>query len=197
MAYVKSEIKRLSKEAGSKAAARKEAEKWFQDSLKDRSVTEAKYTRYRFEPGKIYVFKYEDPKYTKELPWRYKNPVVLAIEQVDKNDLGINLNLLPVKIKEELLDDLYRRLEPQIKSAQKGKDALNATGQKPLRITYEGIKKYLERYGFEFAIRQYIPERKKEQAVVTYNRWPDIALCNFIELNGATVNQIRRLFNQR
>ena len=197
MAYVKSEIRRLSKEAGSKTSARKEAEKWFQDSLRDRTVTEAKYTRNRFEPGKIYVFRYETPKYENEIPWWDKNPVVLAIEQVDKNDLGINLNLLPVKLKEQLLDDLYKRLEPQIKSAQKGMNALNATGQKPLKITYDGMKAYLEKFGYDFAIRQYIPERKKDQAVVSYNRWPDIALCDFIELNGATVNQIRRLFNRR
>ena len=59
------------------------------------------------------------------------------------------------------------------------------------------MKSYLKNYGFDFAIRQYIPARKNNQAVVSYNRWPEIALCDFIELNGANVAQIRRLFNQR
>jgi hypothetical protein len=195
MGYVKNRIKELSKESGSMNAAKKTAEKWFEDSVKSRKLTEAEYTRARFEPGKIYVFEYTP--ITENLPWFDKNPVVLAIEQVDGNDLGINLNLLPVEFKEQLLDDLYNRLERQINRASSGKRGLDAEGQKPLRITYDGMKAYLKRFGFDFAIRQYIPNRKNNQAVITYNRWPDIALCDFIDLEGTTVQQIRAMFSNR
>ena len=195
MGYVKNRIKELSKESGSINAAKKTAEKWFEDSVKSRKLTEAEYTRVRFEPGKIYVFEYTP--ITENLPWFDKNPVVLAIEQVDGNDLGINLNLLPVEFKEQLLDDLYNRLERQINRASSGKRGLDAEGQKPLRITYDGMKAYLKRFGFDFAIRQYIPNRKNNQAVITYNRWPDIALCDFIDLEGTTVQQIRAMFSNR
>jgi len=195
MGYVKNRIKELSKESGSINAAKKTAEKWFEDSVKSRKLTEAEYTRARFEPGKIYVFEYTP--ITENLPWFDKNPVVLAIEQVDGNDLGINLNLLPVEFKEQLLDDLYNRLERKINRASSGKRGLDAEGQKPLRITYDGMKAYLKRFGFDFAIRQYIPNRKNNQAVITYNRWPDIALCYFIDLEGTTVQQIRAMFSNR
>jgi len=195
MGYVKNRIKELSKESGSINAAKKTAEKWFEDSVKSRKLTEAEYTRARFEPGKIYVFEYTP--ITENLPWFDKNPVVLAIEQVDGNDLGINLNLLPVEFKEQLLDDLYNRLERQINRASSGKRGLDAEGQKPLRITYDGMKAYLKRFGFDFAIRQYIPNRKNNQAVITNNRWPDIALCDFIDLEGTTVQQIRAMFSNR
>lgn len=195
MGYVKNRIKELSRESGSINAAKKTAEKWFEDSVKNRKLTEAEYTRSRFEPGKIYVFEYSP--ITENLPWFDKNPVVLAIERVDGNDLGINLNLLPVEFKEQLLDDLYNRLEGQINRASSGKRGLDAQGQKPLRITYDGMKVYLKRFGFDFAIRQYIPNRKNNQAVITYNRWPDIALCDFIDLEGTTVQQIRAMFSNR
>lgn len=195
MGYVKDKIKELSKEAGSKKRARSVAESWFNESVGSRRLTEASYVRSRFEPGKIYVFNYSP--ITKDLPWYDMNPVVLAIERVDDNDLGVNLNLLPVKVKEQLLDDLYRRSEGVIKNASKGSKALNAKTQTSLRITYEGMKTYLKQHGCDFAIRQYKPNRKSRQAVVSYNRWPDIALCDFISLNGTTVAQIRAMFSKR
>lgn len=195
MGYVKNRIKELSREAGSKKAARKRAEDWFEESVKDRRITEAKYTRNRFQPGKIYVFEYNP--ITENLPWFDKNPVVLAIEQVDGNDLGINLNLLPVKLKEQLLEDLYNRLENQIDASGSKRKASDAEKQKPLRITYDGMKAYLKRFGFDFAIRQYIPNRKINQAVVSYDKWPDIALCDFIDLNGTSVQRVRAMFSNR
>lgn len=195
MGYVKDRIKELIKESGSKGRARTNAEKWFDETKKSVRENEVYQTRNRFEPGKIYVFEYEP--ITENLPWFDQNPVVLAIEQLDSNDLGVNLNLIPVELKEQLLDDLYSRFSGQIKSATTGSREYNANIQKPLRITYDGMKKYLERFGYDFAIRQYIPSRKQNQTVVSYNKWPEIALCDFIELNGATVQQIRRLFNRR
>jgi len=192
MGYVKNRIKELSKEAGSKSKARSASEKWFKESSKSRSLTEAQQTRSRFEPGKIYVFDYKP--ITKDLPWFDASPLVLALEHKGENDLGINLNLLPNKIKEELLDTLYDRMKGQIKNATSGKRGENALRQAPLRITYEGMSAYLKRYGYDFAIRQYVPNRKIRQTVVSYTKWPEIALCDFIELHGTTIAQIRRMF---
>lgn len=193
MGYVKDRIDELSKNAGSKKLAKAEAELWFEKAKRSRRTNEAIQTRDRFLPGKIYVFDY-DPKYDYE--WYDQNPVVLAIERVGDNDLGINLNLLPTDLKEDLLDDLYTRFEGQINNATTGSRAYNANAQRPLRITYEGMKTYLKRHGFDFAIRQYIPSRKTRQTVVSYTTWPEMALCDFIDLNGATVQQVRALFNR-
>jgi len=195
MGYVKREIKNLIKEAGSKSKARSAAEEWYNNAVRSRSIKEATRVRARFEPGKIYVFRYNP--ITENLPWFDQNPVVLAIERVDDNDLGINLNLLPVRVKEQLMDDLYNRMEGQINNASTGNKNNNATAQTPLRITYSGMKAYLNRFGCEFAIRQYKPNRKTSQSVVSYQSWPKIALCDFIALNGATVRGIRLLFSRR
>lgn len=192
MGYVKKKIKELIKESGSKNKARSTAEAWFKESMKSRSLTEVMQTRDRFEPGKIYVFDYKPT--TKDLPWFDKNPVVLAIGSKGENDLGINLNLLPIIVKEKLLDDLYTRTKNQMKNNNMGSGKENALRQAPLKITYEGMSSYLKQFGCDFAIRQYIPTGKSRQSVVSYSKWPDIALCDFIELNGTTIAQIRRLF---
>ena len=107
MGYIKQRIAELSKEYGGKVKASIACMDWYEAGIKSKSVNEAKLTRTRFQPGKIYVFKY-DPKYKKELPWFDENPVVLAIEQINNNDLGINLNLLPTPFKEKLLDELIK-----------------------------------------------------------------------------------------
>ena len=191
MGYIKKRIKELIKESNSKAKARTAAEEWFNSAIKSRAIKEAKVTRDRFLPGKIYVFEYRPV--TENLPWWDKNPVVLSIEQKGQTDLGVNLNLLPVEFKERLLDRLYDMMEGQIKSAsvRKSGDAIN---QRPLRITYDGMKAFLDSEGYGFALRQYRPDRKINQAVVAYEKWPEIILCDFIKLEGTTINEVKRLF---
>ena len=191
MGYVKKTIRELSKEAGSKSKAKDLAEKWYKDGLRTVSEKTVQKTGGRFQPGKIYVFRYNP--ITPDLEWFDKNPMVLAIEQVNGKDLGINLNLLPGSVKEDLLDELYTRMEGQIKFNSAGRSGASNEGS--LRITYSGMKAYLKRYGYDFAIRQYIPSRKSNQGVVSYSKWPEAALCNFIALDGATVGKIRGLFN--
>jgi hypothetical protein len=179
---------------GSKPNAAKEAQKWYSKALRsfrDNSVAKAKILP--FMPGKIYVFRYDNPKTLDYLAWWDRNPVVLALDPVGNNDCGINLNLLPLEIKEQLLDDVYTKLSSMIESEIKGNEK-NANYQGQLDITYEGAKKYLDKYGFGFAVRQYVPELKRKQAVVSYENWHLIALCDFIELEGASLASIQRQF---
>ena len=75
-------------------------------------------------------------------------------------------------------------------------DVYEAVSGRAQRITYDGVKAYLDRYGFGFAIRQYIPSRKRSQAVVSNEAWPKIALANLIEINGATTRMVRLLHTQ-
>ncbi len=203
MGYIKNRIQELSKQHGGKIKASIASMEWFQNAIKSKKVSEAQITRNRFESGKIYVFEYF-PKYEKELPWFDKNPVVLGIEQVGKNDFGINLNLLPVPFRETLLDELFTKMHIKVNKEESGiiselfgidNDIKNdALIEKPLKITYVGMKKYLEKFGYDFALRQYIPSRKKGQAVVSYSKWPEIALCDFMDFNGTNLMKVRILF---
>lgn len=195
MGKIKSDIQKLSKQHGSKSKARTESEKWFLNGTKSRSDKSVAKTTRPFVPGKIYVFKYEKPKGIDRLPWWDMNPVVLALDPTEnKNDLGINLNLLPIGVKEDLLDFVYDRMKAQIENQMKGKSANNANTQGPLKFTYDGAKKFLADYGFDFAIRQYIPQLKADQKVVAYEKWADIALCDFMSLNGTTIAKVQEAF---
>lgn len=205
MGYIKQRIAELSKEFGGKIRASIACMEWYESNVKSKILNEVEITRTRFQPGKIYVFKY-NPKYANELPWFDENPVVLAIEQVNNNDLGINLNLLPVPFKEKLLDELFTKMRVKVDKKEtdliseileiETPSGINALKEKPLRITYEGVKLYLEKYGYEFALRQYIPSRKKGQAVVSYSKWPEIALCDFMKFKKTNVMKVRLMFRE-
>ena len=187
MGQVKKDIRQLSKDAGGKGRAKSAAESWFEDSKKGIRETAVQNTARRFRPGQVYVFRYDEPKYATE--WD-KNPCVLALDPAGNNDCGINLNLLPPNIKEELLDVVYERFQGFLKG-QEGKPAKN---QAPLSLSYDGAKGFLGQFGFDFAIRQYIPSRKSQQAVVGYEHWARIALADFLQLEGMGVGAIRAMF---
>jgi len=192
MGQVKTDIRTLSREAGGKRRAAANAEEWFTTTSK--SVREKAVSRSarRFEPGKIYVFRYENPV---SAFWWDSNPVVLALNTADSgNDMGINLNMLPVPLKEDLLDFVYEQYQQYISGQTRGAKKENARAQAPLSLSYEGAKQFLKRYGFDFAIRQYKASRKSQQQVVSYEHWARIALCDFIELNNSSIGQIRALF---
>lgn len=196
MGEIKKQIARLSREAGGKTLARRNAEFWFNTSRLKRSERGVANTGQRFRPGKIYVFDYKTPKTIDRLEWWDANPVVLALDPYQGNDVGINLNLLPVQVKEDLLDFLYDRLSGQIKSQTQGSKSEDALRQGQIMFSYSGAKAFLKRYGFDFAIRQYIPNLKTNQAVVSYENWAKITLCDFIDLNGSSVAKIRYQFRK-
>lgn len=194
MGSIKKEIADLIKTHGSKANARLESEDWYKKSLnafRNRAVARRPGM---FQPGKIYVFRYDTPV-TPDLEWWDRNPIVLALDPYKGNDVGINLNLLPIDVKETLLDDIHTTLMGQIKT-RTGRAPENAAAQGSLRFTYKGAKAYLDKYGFGFAVRQYIPNLKAKQSVVSYEHWAKIALCDFIELEGSSVGRIRQMFRK-
>ena len=199
MGYIKEQIRQLFKENGGYAGAKRVSTNWFKESLDARDKLDVKYTRKRFEPGKIYVFKYENPVTQETMPWWDKAPVVLALDnpERDHTDYGINLNLLPAKFRQEILDQLYTRLNSKIQNNIKGIKASDAIKQRPLvDLKYAAVKTYLDRFGLGFAIRRYLPNLKKNQAVVSYESWPKIAICEFAKIHGASIGQIRKEFMQ-
>lgn len=179
MGKLKDELKKIYKEEGSRDKAIKKAQSWFQRGKKPKDGGVAA-TNTPFKPGMIYVFRYEDPIYADTLPWWDQNPVVLALDQStdkSKNDVGINLNLLPSEVRIELLDLVYTKMYSSIE-AQKKK---GVNRQILTQFTYKGAIKYLEKFGYEMAIRQYSPKLKTDQKVVAFSKWPYMAICNLLD----------------
>lgn len=195
MGKIKEDIKKLSKEAGSKTKARRAAEKWFEDASKSKRDNSVASHSKPFKTGMIHVFRYDKPKHLERLEWWDRNPVVLALDPHDSGtDVGINLNLLPVEFKEDLLDMIYDRMAGAIKSNSGRAKENNATAQAQIKLIYKDVKKVLVQFGFDFAIRQYIPQLKKDQKVVSYENWAKIALCDFQDLKGIGINEVKRMY---
>lgn len=196
MGQVKNDIQKLIKEQGSLSAARSFSQKWFE---KGRSAVNEKgvsYTSKRFFPGKIYVFRYTPINYI-NLPWYDKNPVVLALDPAGDNDVGINLNLLPNTVKEDLLDKVYGMFSAEIKNKTIGGAANDVKRQGHLSMTYENMKGFLKGPGYDFALRQYKIGGKSGQAYVSYENWAKIALCDFADLQGTSYTELEKLFKKR
>ncbi len=196
MGKVRKDINALIKESNGKTRARRAAEEWYQNGKKTISEKSIQSTGQRFQPGKIYVFRYS-PKYAMELPWYDANPVVLALDPDKNNDVGVNLNLLPIKVKEDMLDSIYRTFESEIGRQSVGGMKNDATRQNRLSINWQDAKGFLKARGYDFAVRQYIPSRKSGQAVVSYENWARIVLCDFASLNGTTYGKLRYMFRNR
>lgn len=199
MGQLIAEINSYRKDNGGAAKTRKIAEDWYKNGLKAFSKTpsdNAK-TNMRFRPGHIYIFSYLTPITESTLDWWDKNPMVLALDpskEAKHNDLGINLNLLPIRLRTQLLDKVYDVYKAQIETAKKSKpnDALH---QKDLKITYKEAYKFLYKFGFEFAIRQYSPKLKTKQSVISYESWAKVAQLDLIKLNGSSVFAVRKQFS--
>lgn len=189
MGYIKEEIKKLTKGKG-KAKASKESLSWFEKCLNDSKQKSVGSTRSRFIPGKMYVFEYTP--ITKDIPWYDDNPVVIALDPYDGDDIGINITMLPPKFREDFLDEVYSRYQSTIKSASKKDDAKKQKGL--IKFSYQGAKRYLETYGYDFAIRRYKPSGKSNQAVVAYKDWCKLAICEFDSLQGINKQQLIKLF---
>ena len=189
MGYIKEEIKKLIKGKG-RAKAAKESKEWFEKCLSDKKEKAVGSIRSRFIPGKLYVFEYTP--ITKDIAWYDENPVVLALDPYEGDDIGINITMLPPKFREEFLDEIYGRYQSSIKSASKKEDAKKQKGLP--RFSYEGAKRYLESFGYDFAIRRYKPSSKTNQAVVAYKDWCKMAICDFDSLQGINKQQLIKLF---
>ena len=89
---------------------------------------------------------------------------------------------------------IYERMAGQIKSKSGRSKENNALTQGEITLIYKDIKKFLVQFGFDFAIRQYVPQLKKNQKVVSYESWAKIALCDFQDLNGIGINEVKRAY---
>ena len=113
----------------------------------------------------------------------------------DKNIVKSSKAFVPGKIY------VFRYVAPKTKKTLEWWDmnpvVLALGAQMNLSLTWDSAKKYLEKYNAAFALRQYIPSIKANQAIVSYEHWSDIVLCDFIDLHGASVTGIINAFKKQ
>jgi len=151
------------------------------------------------EPGKIYTFRY-NPLRPDNLSYYDRNPLVLIIDKRKLNDgsiidIGINLNFLPEQAKTALIDKLKYAYGLYIK----GNTFIlpnNANNQKQLPINWFIAKRLLGKAG-KFALRSYYPNRRSQTYAFSYEKWVDLMFLNIEDIEGASLNQIYKLYNSK
>lgn len=121
--------------------------------------------------GGLFTFEYLNPKYkdTKQLPWFDKYPLVLSlgavVTEAGIRNIGFNLHLVPPRIRIiiichvfEIYKNLYRY-------------QIFFNKNKPVKLSYKVIVKSLRKYGADFCIRMYIPQRQRQIVVFPYRDW--------------------------
>ena len=106
MGQLSDEVKNFVQNARGLDNARMAADEWYKTVGKSSGDKSIQSTSGPFQPGKIYIFRYEHPVTMERLEQWDANPVVLSLGRVDGNDVGINLNYLPQKVKLQAVSDL-------------------------------------------------------------------------------------------
>jgi hypothetical protein len=187
MVTLKSQISQYVKNLKGLNQAKNSTEAWLRDvknSTGDNSIAK---TNELFKPGKIYIFRYENP-INKERMWDL-NPTVLSLGRVDGLDIGINLNYLNYNQRVTLLDTVYNQYSNIIEDSIKN-SGTNAKNQKSIpSMNYENIKKFLEKSTYQKACRRYMHSKRKNTIVVGYNHWDKIAVIDTSNFVNGDINK--------
>ncbi|MCL2311539.1 MAG: hypothetical protein FWC41_03460 [Firmicutes bacterium] len=198
--HLKEEYDALVKYYKSEASASKVAwqclnERYFTAKIKQLSHRIDIEEVWQFQNGRIYTFEYFEPKYKddrKKLPYYDGRPIVLVINTFkaegtsNLNMVGINLNLIPRKMRITILDILLNKLNKQYKTTEY--DEVLYHGD-----MYEFLKLVIGKLyssGFEFAIRSYIFDLIKRPTYINYNDWKYVCLIDSRDFIHISVEEV-------
>lgn len=153
-----------------------------------------------FIPGKIYTFRY-DPLFKNKLDYFDRNPIILCHDNIKAkgtgNELvvGVNLNLLPEKIKAGTLQIFYENFKQDIEQgeykANRGQTHISARLIKSLVDWLSTVSVFKNsNIHYDFSYRQYIKPRIQHASLVEYDDWNYIPFIRPQEIMGKSLNEI-------
>ena len=153
------------------------ARKWLNNEVrKDESYH---YRAKLMTQGKLYIFDYDTPKYEDILDYFDTQPLVISIGSINTSnglrDLGINLHLLPPRIRRIVMFRIFEMYRNTYKASMFEKN------QKSVPVSWKAIVRPLYKYGIAFAIRMYIPELRTNVIEFRYEDWKNAI---YIESKG-------------
>jgi hypothetical protein len=146
--------------------------------------------------GHVFAFAYEDPLTKDKLEYYDTTPLVLSFGIYFANtgnmiEYGINLHYLPRDVRVEFLTDIFNEFKRRYKG-QMYSDKPRAINE----LTWQELKKYITKYGIDFAVRSYIPERRRHTIIVRYEDWGKIINMPSSKFVGTNDRQIERFYKQ-
>jgi len=195
-------LKEINQEVRSKGVkiAEKEADNWLSSAKNNpRDSTVVFCENQMMQVGKINQFSY-NPKGKDTLDYYDKKPLVLSLGVVHKKkmryELGINLNFIPAPYKWFILDKVQRTYSGFFNRQKDGRASNDALKQPQIMYKYRAIKAMLSQYGFEFAIRMYIPSRKSRVYCINYNSWVNASFLKKENFSGITYSEMIKEFQK-
>ena len=165
--------------------------KWYYDESKHQSNDVVYIGPSLLQPGKIHTFDY-NPIHKSTLDYYDKNPVVISLGTLQRGntllEMGINLNFIPMPYKWYILDTIQKSYQSFF--VQQQNKQLPADKQPLIKYNYNFIKSILRQYGVLFALRTYIPTRKRNINVISYNQWTKCAFLSIEDFEKITYEQM-------
>lgn len=191
MAKLSDEVKNFVKNARGLDNARSAADEWFKTVGKSSGDKSIQSYGGPFQPGKIYIFRYENPVTKERLKQWDANPVVLSLGTVDGVDVGVNLNYLPQNVKLRVLDNIYKNFESKI-DEQIAKAPGEAKKQKAiLSFDANTIQSFLDKAGLGYAIKRYVTNLRKSTKVVSAEGWKYVPLLNLVQIKKTDIRKVQ------
>lgn len=186
--FKKSGIKKLEEDAMN----------WFLNAKKNPSDLSVSFCENQMmQIGKINHFNY-NPKGKDTLDYYDKKPLVLSLGVLQKKkmryEIGINLNFIPAPYKWFILEKIQSVYSGFFYRAKNTIINSDAYRQPQIMYKYSVIKSLLTQYGFEFALRVYIPSRKSKVYCINYNSWIKAAFLSLEKFEGITHKEMIRQY---
>ena len=151
---------------------------WLLDQMKDpKCLDVATVKTLAFDPGKIYIFKY-NPLYKTQYSYWDEHPIMLSLGKMQGKkgfmNVGINLSWYPPKARKYIIATIMKVHKKFIED-QKKKYPGDAKRQKGIIVDLAAMKSALNQYGFSYAIRNYLPSQIKNPSYcIAYEHWNKI-----------------------
>jgi hypothetical protein len=156
-------------------ASAKDIYAWLLKKMKDPKAKDVlTVTSAVFDPGKIYIFKY-DPLYKDSYSFWDEHPIIVSLGRMPAKqgfmNVGVNLSWYPPAARVYMLDSIMKIYKGHIEE-QKKKFKGDAKRQKGVPIDLLALKSALDQAGFSFAIRNYLPSQIKSPSYcISFEHW--------------------------
>lgn len=146
--------------------------------------------------GQLYYFTYDDPLTKDRLAFYDTTPLVLSFGlnlagTGNFVEYAINLHMLPMQIRKALLIDIFNLFSKQYKGQ------MYSTEKRSINeFSWETLQQFVDKYAISFAVRSYIPERRKQTIMFDYEDWGKAVSLPSARFVGITDEQLMRLYKQ-
>ena len=174
---------------------------WLNESIRKGNKAQVQSANHRMQYGRLYQFKYYDPKTRDTLAYWNTNPIVIKIDEVKSKtegilDVGVNLNFFPHRVKLQFIDAYWNRYNSSYENTTRKYS--DARDQRDVKFGYSNFKSLFRNYGVGFTIRRYILKRTKNMYVFSndIDTWANVMMIKYPRFNPIGITDRDKLFKE-